>query len=165
MSKLYKREPSLNAVYKDGSRAKDLGAALSTNPFPISTEAYWAWVDGWNKTAIEFTPKRSTMNFNTGTTTIDPGTGQVALNTAAFATATNIKLNFTTIEGSNILQLIDSFVAGEKITLYNKADPTNFAVYTVQSQTVTTYATLAVTYVSSAGSFFTAAQPLVVQIG
>lgn len=166
MSELYKRSPVLNRVYKDGSRQKDLGAAASTNPYPVSAQDWNAWNDGWNKLPVDQVPKRGTMNFVVATTSTEPGLAGLGLNTAAFATVTNVRLNFTTSEGSNIMALINSFVAGERILISNKADPlNNWASYTIQSQTVTTFATLSVTYVGSAGSLFTTGMPLTVAIG
>ena len=73
MGRIYKNYPELNLSYNDGSRAKDLGQAITTNPFPISVPSFWAWIDGYNKTVIEVTPKRLPYTFNTGITNVDPG--------------------------------------------------------------------------------------------
>jgi len=166
MTKLYKRHLDLNKCYKDGSYAKDKGLAVTTNPFSIATanEAHFAWIDGFNKVAIEKTPVRFAAVFDTTTTTTSPPLGGFALNTAAFATATNIKSNLRSLNGVDMTQALIDLPAGTLITLINNADETNFATYTTVSQNVTTYATFLVTYVGSAGSLFTNVLNITVQV-
>lgn len=166
MTKLYKRDADLNRHYKDGSRAKDLGAAISTNPFTVSSEQYFVWQDGWNKIAIELTPGRVNMLFNTAVTATDPGYGQIGFNNAAMASVTSIRVNLTAYRGSDLQEPLTSLKAGDVLKIMDEANPTgNYGTFTVVSRTITTYGTVAVTYSTSAGSMFIANQPIVVQRG
>jgi len=161
---LYKRHPRENLEYKDGSRAKDLGAAITTNPFPSLSEDWFSWNDGWNKIANDNNSIITNWNFLTSTTNADPGLGNLKFNTAAFATATIIYASFTNASGSITSPGLINLKAGDVIKLYNAADATNFAIYTVSIVTILTFATLTVTYGSSAGSLFTNNAPIIMQL-
>jgi hypothetical protein len=165
MSKLYNRNVQLNETYKDGSRAKDLGAAITTNPYPWPSTSHYAWTDGWNKIAIESTPVRLPFVFNTLTTASDPGYGGLGFNNAALASVTTIRFNFNANNGSDIKQYLNDLPAGTNIVITNAADITNTASYVSVSQTITTWGTVAVTYGSSAGSLFLSGASLIAKIG
>ena len=165
MGRIYKNYPELNLSYKDGSRAKDFGQAITTNPFTISVPSFWAWIDGYNKTAIEVTPKRLPYTFNTGLTNVDPGLGAIGFQAAAFATVNSMRMNITAANGEATSDLIGTFAVGENIIVYNAADITNYVQFTGVSQNIILYATVALNYVASAGAFFSNGMPVIVQVG
>jgi hypothetical protein len=162
--KIYKKSFELNGCYKDGSFAKDKGAAITTNPFLISTPPYYAWQDGWNKLSMDKLPTRQDGQFNTGTTAVDPGLGHAAINNAAYALATVINLSLSTLTGVIATQSIIDLPVGTVITLIDAANVANFAQYTLVSTVITTYAAITVTYGSSAGTVFANNLPIVLQV-
>jgi len=161
---LYLRNPLENRIYKDGSRAKDLGAAITTNPFTFPILDWFIWNDGWNKVPADNSSRIRNWNFLTSITNADPGLGNLKLNAATFATATIIYESFTDGSGSNITERLFTAKAGDTIKLYNAADSTNFAIYTLVSVAQLVYATVTVTYNSSGGALFANNSPIIMQI-
>jgi len=164
--KLYRRNPGLNGCYKDGQYAKDRGAAITTNPHSITTdfESHFAWIDGWNKSAIESTPQRFLATFSTTTTATAPATGGIAFNNAVLASVTIVKLALLQLTGVTLNPTMADLPVGTSIRIINPADETNFAVYVTVSQVITTYEAITVTFGSSAGALFVDASSVVVAI-
>lgn len=100
--------------------------------------------------------------FDSATTMADPGTGEIRFNDASLASATAIAINDATAESGNpdvsavILTWDDSASAIRgTLTIQNTSAPENFAVYSITGASTdnTGWIELAVTYVSSSGSF------------
>jgi hypothetical protein len=169
MSKLYKNSFELHGVYKDGAFAKEKGAAITTNPFPIALgnpgNAHFAWIDGWNKTSFEKTPVRYDGQFSTAVTATAPPIGQVGLNNAVFASATQLRAALRTLGGVDITQNLIDLPVGTTIRLINSVDETNFyQCTTTGAGLVTTYATFNTSFGTSAGTTFADSLALVIQI-
>ena len=164
--KLYRRNPCLNECYKDGQYAKDIGAAITTNPHSITTdfESHFAWIDGWNKSTIEATPQRFIATFSTTTTATAPATGGIAFNNATIASVTIVKLALLQLTGVTLNPTMADLPVGTSIRVINPADETNFAVFITVSKAITTYEAITVTYDSSAGDLFVDASSVVVSI-
>jgi hypothetical protein len=157
--KLYMRDPDLNSAYKDGSRAKDRGAAITTNPFTLNQDlnnSFFAWRDGWNKIAVERAQPRFFGQFNNSTSAAtDPTAGHMAINNAAYASATAMRFGLLTLTGVSVEQRLRDLPVGTIITAYDAANVANFCTYTTNAaMVVTTFGTVNVTYGSSSGTVF-----------
>ena len=157
--KLYNRDPDLTSAYKDGSRAKDLGAAITTNPYPFIQDlnnSFFAWRDGWNKIAVERVQQRFFEQFNNSTSAVaDPTAGHMAINNAAYASATAMRFGLLTLNGVTVEQRLRDLPIGTIITAYDAASIANFCTYTTSAaMVVTTFGSVAVTYGSSSGTVF-----------
>jgi len=161
---IYKNHPRENLEYCDGSRAKELGAAITTNPFTSLSEDWFSWNDGWNKVGQDKDSLVSKWNFLTAITSTDPGLGNLKLNAVTFATSTIIYASFTNAEGSTVLPAMNGIKAGDVIKFYNASDATNFVIFTVVNVTILVFATITVTYGSSAGSLFSNNGPILMQL-
>jgi len=162
---LYLRTPLENRIYKDGSRAKDLGVVITTNPFTFPIQDWFIWNDGWNKIPADKPSFLSTWNFLTSITNADPGLGNLKHNAVTFATTTALYESFTNGLGGNTTEKLFNVKSGDVIKLYNAADATNFVIFTVNaSVTQLVFATIGVTYGSSAGALFVNNTSIVMQV-
>lgn len=106
------------------------------------------------------------MKFDTGTTDIDPGTGELALNNAVLASATQMFISETDSKGNSIINLLNLLSEGDILYWESKADPTNNARLLIGS-TITdnvNYFTIDITVDGSNGAILSAAADCTVQV-
>lgn len=98
-----------------------------------------------------------------GTTPVDPGSGQIRWNNATQNTATQLYVDDLTEDGIDISLFIPNLVAGSTLLLQARNDATRFQLFQATSAPVdnTGWWTIPVTIVSSSGGNFTGGQRMI----
>jgi hypothetical protein len=110
------------------------------------------------------------FTFDTGTTAVDPGSGQIAGNDADLSAATALYINETGSDAVSIAAVladIDGCTASRKgfVRLISTADSADWVLYYITDITDNgAWQTLAVTYVGGSVTAFSADDPLYVQL-
>jgi hypothetical protein len=154
------------------STLTDAGAYDTFNITPISTAGTIANNDTFHVITIPLEPGATgatgaagpttapVWTFDSGTTAVDPGTNEFALNNASAASATILYINETGPGASDLSTYIaswdDSTNSAHRGTLYiiQTTDSSKYAIYTTGTVTDNgTYDSVALTYVAGPGGF------------
>ncbi len=154
------------------STLTDAGAYDTFNITPISTGGTIANNDTFHVITIPLEPGATgatgaagpttspVWTFDSGTTAVDPGTNEFALNNATIASVTALYINETGIGSADVSAYLaswdDSTNSTHRGTLYiiQTTDPAKYAIFTTGTVTDNgTYDSVALTYVSGPGGF------------
>jgi hypothetical protein len=105
-------------------------------------------------------------SFDNSTTMADPGTGDLRINNAVWASATEMALSDTTDAGTDISQILNTVAEGDTIYVQDRDNAANYARYMVATAPTdnTSWHLIPLTYVSAAGSAPSNNERLLIQI-